>query len=203
MKKLGIIGAGGHGKVLADIAIKNDYKEIIFFDDDITIKECAGYPVVGTSKEIEQYKDYDFIVAVGNATIRKTIQTQLEQQNYSIATLIHPNATISRRVQIDKGAVVMAGAVINSDTIIKKGCIINTCASLDHDNYIEEYSHISVGAHLGGTVKIGKNCWIGIGSTIINNCSLCDDCVIGAGAVVVKDIDTKGTYVGVPAKKIK
>lgn len=203
MKKLGIIGAGGHGKVLADIAIKNDYKEIIFFDDDITIKECAGYPVVGTSKEIEQYKDYDFIVAVGNAIIRKTIQTQLEQQGYSIATLIHPNATISRRVQIDKGTVVMAGTVINSDTIVKKGCIINTCASLDHDNYIEEYSHISVGAHLGGTVTIGKNCWIGIGSTIINNCSLCDDCVIGAGAVVVKDIDIKGTYVGVPVKRIK
>lgn len=195
-KKLVIIGASGHGKVVADIAVKNGYEDIVFLDDDETIHECGGYPVIGNSSSAEEI-DGDKIIAIGNAEIRERIQRKIK-----VITLIHPDAVISRRVEIQEGTVVMAGAIINSDTVIGKGCIINTGASVDHDCKIGNFNHISVGTHLAGTCVTGDRTWIGAGAVVSNNVSICNDCMIGAGAVVIKNIDESGTYVGVPAKKI-
>lgn len=196
MKKLVIIGASGHGKVIADIAVKNGYKEIVFLDDDENVKECAGFPVVGKTIKASSI-DGDKIVAIGNAKIRERIQRNIND----LATLIHPNAIISRRVKIGKGSVVMAGAVINSDVVVGKGCIINTGASVDHDCKIENFVHVSVGTHVAGNCIIGERTWIGAGATVSNNISICNDCMIGAGAVVIKNIEKQGTYIGVPAKE--
>ena len=196
VKRLIIIGASGHGKVIADIAVRNGYKDIVFLDDDESIRECAGFPVIGKTKEAKSL-DGDKIVAIGNAKIRERIQKELET-----ITLIHPGATIGRRVSVGNGTVVMAGAVINSDTVIGDGCIINTAASVDHDCMIENYVHVAVGAHLCGTVHVGKNTWIGAGATVSNNINICNDCMIGAGAVVTKDIHEEGIYIGVPVTKM-
>lgn len=201
MKKLAIIGASGHGKVIADIAVKNGYKEIVFLDDNPNVQECAGFRVVGTSEDVDKYSDYDIIVAIGNASIRKKIHKQVGE--YRLTTLIHPQSVISRRVTIGKGTVVMAGAIINSDTKIGEGCIINTGASVDHDCNIGDFVHVSVGAHVAGTVTVEDSTWIGAGATVSNNVAICGECMIGAGAVVVKNIKESGTYVGSPAEKIK
>lgn len=203
--RLVIIGAGGHGKVVADIAMKlNKYEEIIFLDDHNVGKNCLGIPIVGRCEDVDRYIcKYDFFVAIGNAAVRQQLSEQLEQKNAELAILIHPNAVLAQHITIGKGTVVMAGAVINPDSKIGKGCIINTCASVDHDCSVESYAHISVGAHLAGTVKIGTKTLIGAGATISNNVEIADECMIGAGAVVVKTIVEKGTYVGVPARKIK
>lgn len=198
LNRLVIIGASGHGKVIADIAVKCGYKDILFLDDNENVKECAGFPVIGKVSDAVTMED-DKIVAIGNAEIREKIQSQLS----NLVTLIHPSAVVSRRVEIGKGTVVMAGAVINSDVIIGKGCIINTGASVDHDCKLEDFVHVSVGAHVAGTVAIGRKTWIGAGATISNNVSICGHCMIGAGAVAVKDIIEPGTYVGAPVKKIK
>ena len=202
-RQLVIIGASGHGKVIADIAKKLNYSEIVFLDDDTTLVECNGYRVVGTTTDIKNYKSYKFIVAIGNAGIRKKIQNQLTNENLKITTLVHPNAVIGENVVLGEGTVVMAGAVVNPCVTIGNGCIINTCASVDHDCVIGDFAHVSVGAHVAGTVIIGENTWIGAGATIINNLNICGSCMIGAGAVVVKDITEKGTYIGVPAKRLK
>lgn len=201
MKKIIIIGASGHGKVVADIAKRNGYGEILFLDDNEKIDECGGYKVIGKVNDFI-YHDCDMIVAIGDAKIRKRIQNLLEQQQKSIVTLIHPNAVIGECVSIGMGAVVMAGAVVNPHTEIGKGCIINTCSSVDHDNIIGDYVHISVGAHIAGSVKICNEVWIGVGAAIINNISVESECIIGAGAVVICDIKEPGTYVGVPAKRV-
>ena len=97
----------------------------------------------------------------------------------------------------------MPNAVVNNSAVVGKGVIINTCASVDHDDIIGDFVHIACGVHIAGTATVGKGTWIGIGATISNNVSVCDNLKIGAGAVVVKDITEKGTYVGVPARKIK
>lgn len=201
MKRLAIIGASGHGKVIADIAVKNGYKEIVFLDDNPNVQECAGFRVVGTSEDVDKYSDYDIIVAIGNASIRKKIHKQVGE--YRLTTLIHPQSVISRRVTIGKGTVVMAGTIINSDTKIGEGCIINTGASVDHDCNIGDFVHVSVGAHVAGTVTVEDSTWIGAGATVSNNVAICGECMIGAGAVVVKNIKESGTYVGSPAEKIK
>lgn len=198
LKKLIIIGASGHGKVVADIAVKNGYEEIVFLDDNENVKECAGFPVIGRSckaVDIEGNK----IVAIGNARVREQIQQNLK----NVVTLIHPDAVISRRVEIGEGSVVMAGTVINSDVVIGKGCIINTGASVDHDCKIGDFVHVSVGAHVAGTCEIGERTWIGAGAVVSNNISIYRDCMIGAGTVVIKNINKKGTYIGNPAIRVR
>jgi sugar O-acyltransferase (sialic acid O-acetyltransferase NeuD family) len=197
MKKIVIIGASGHGKVIADIALKNGYKNIFFLDDNENIKECAGFPVIGKINQAYSMDD-DMIVAIGNSKIREMIQSRLSH----IVTLIHPDAVISRRVKIGEGSVVMAGVVINSDVTIGKGAIINTGSTIDHDCNILDFCHISIGAHLAGTVNVGLRTWVGAGVIVKNNIDICNDCMIGAGAVVVKNIKEIGTYVGVPARRL-
>lgn len=203
MKKLIIIGASGHGKVVADNAAKNGYEEIAFLDDNPDVKECGGYPVVGKVTETDNFQACDFFVAIGNPAIRARIQKTLEDQKHDVATLIHPNAVIAPDVKIGHGTAVMAGAVVNPGTVIGNGCIVNTGATVDHDNIIGNYVHVSVGSHIAGTVRIGDGTWIGAGAIVSNNISICSGCMIGAGAVVVKNIEETGTYVGVPARKQK
>lgn len=202
--KLLIIGASGHGKVVADIAMKmNKWQSIAFLDDDERIKSSMGIEVIGKSVDaFTHIEDYDIFVGVGNNATREKIQERLEAEGASIPILIHPNAAIGEQVKLEFGIVVMAGVVINCCTNIGKGCIINTGATIDHDNLIEDFVHISPGAHLAGTVKVGKGTWLGIGSVVSNNVNITSGCKVGAGAVVVKDITETGTYVGVPARKI-
>ena len=199
MRKLAIIGASGHGKVVADIARKNGYSEIVFLDDDENIRECGSYSVIGDSSQAGRI-DADVIVGIGNADIRMRIQESIPEEK--LATLIHPDAVVAEDVVIGSGTVVMAGAVINPGAKIGKGCIINTCASVDHDCEVGNYVHISVGSHLCGTVTVGNETWIGAGATVSNNISICSDCLIGAGAVVVKDILEAGMFIGLPAKRV-
>lgn len=202
--KLLIIGASGHGKVVADVALKmNRWKSIAFLDDNNTIKTLMSFEVIGTSKNLFKYIDYyEIFVGIGNNATRHKIIKTLETYGASIPTLIHPKAIIGSHVDIGVGTVVMAGVIINACTKIGKGCIVNTSATIDHDNEIEDFVHISPGVHLAGTVKVGKGSWLGIGSTVINDITITSDCKIGAGAVVVKNLLESGIYIGIPAKKV-
>lgn len=202
-KQIVIIGAGGHGKVVADIARKNGYDDIVFLDDNNALAECEGYPVCGTGREFDKFPGRDFVVAIGNSHIRQALQKEIAGKGMRFATLVHPNAVVSESAQLGEGSVVMAGAVINPNAKIGKGCIVNTCASVDHDCCIGAYTHISVGAHIAGTVTIGIHCFVGAGAVVSNNIQIAEETILGAGAVVVKSIDQSGVYVGVPAKKIK
>ena len=201
-KQLVIIGASGHGKVIADIGEKNGYTEIIFLDDNEAVKTCGKYSVVGASDDAIKYPCGDYIVGIGKAEIRKRIQEKLIANGLHVVTLIHPNAVVASDVSLGVGTVVMAGAVINPGTTVGNGCIINTGATVDHDNTISDYVHVSVGSHLAGTVSIGECTWVGAGAIVNNDVSICENCMVGAGAVVINNITEPDTYIGVPARKI-
>lgn len=203
MSSLVIVGASGHGRVVADIAEKNGYMEIVFFDDNPSSQMCGKHKVVGGCKDALSYKGYDFIVAIGNAAVRRKIQSELDRMGLHIVSLIHPAAVVAPDVKIGKGSVVVAGAVINPGAQIGQGCIVNTCSSVDHDCRIGDYVHVSVGAHVAGNAVIGDNTWIGAGATVSNNVEIISDCMIGAGAVVVKNITEADTYIGVPTRKME
>ena len=200
-KKLIIIGASGHGKVLLDIALKNEYEVLGFLDDNTERKELAGYPVLGTVSQSVQYKDEaSFVIGIGSNAVRKKIAN-----NYDLewATLVHPNATIGIGATIGAGTVIMANAVVIPFATVGKHCIINTSSVVEHDNQIADYVHISPGAVLAGTVTVGEETHIGANAVVRNNLEITSECVVGAGAAVVKDIAEKGTYAGVPAGRIK
>ncbi len=200
-KQLVIIGASGHGKVIADIALKVGYEIIGFLDDDALLKEVCGFPVLGNIMKTDHYKDKcEFVIAIGNNTIREKIAKQYDM---NCATLVHPAAIIGQDVQIEEGTVVMANAVINSSSHIGKHCIINTGAVVEHDNFLQDYVHVSPNATLAGTVHLGERVHVGVGACVKNNMTVIEDVVIGAGAAVVKDITETGVYVGVPARRIR
>ena len=199
-KELIIIGASGHGKVVADIARKNGYEKISFLDDNEALQKCGGYDVIGRSEDASAY-GCDFAVAVGNAKIRRKIMEMLRREGKNTPTLIHPNAVLAEDVSVGAGTVIMAGAVVNPGAKIGQGCIVNTGASVDHDCTLGDFVHVSVGAHIAGTVEIGDETWVGIGAAVSNNLCVDGGCMIGAGAVVVKNIDEAGVYIGVPARK--
>lgn len=201
--KLIIIGAGGHGKVVANIATLNGYKEIFFLDDD-TSKKCIGkYQIIGTIKDISKYKnEYDFFIAIGNNQIRKKLSMLLLDNNIKPVSLIHPSAVIDDTVQIGYGVVIMANAVINADTMIGNSVIVNTASSIDHDCIINDYVHISPGVHIAGNVHIGEETWLCIGSIIINNITIGANIIVGAGTTVIDNINNAGKYVGLPLRKI-
>ena len=194
MKRLLIIGAGGHGRVAADIASHCGYRDIAYLDD------APRDGVIGTVADAGTYLDTaDFFVAIGNNLIRERIQRELEAANASIVTLIHPSAVVAGGACVGRGTMIAAGAIICVDVTIGDGVIVNTAASVDHDCTVGDFAHVSVGSHVCGTVNIGSRTWIGAGATVINNVDVGDDCMIGAGAVVVKPIVNSGLYKGVPA----
>lgn len=193
MREVIIIGAGGHGQVVADVILASGDRVIGFLDDDPTKPD-----VIGPIDLCERY-ECEFVVAIGNAALREKIASK----QLKWYTAVHPSAIISPSAQIGEGTVVMPNVVINANAVIGKHCIINTGAIIEHDNHVGNFVHVSVGAKLGGTVCVEKSTWIGMGTTVSNNISICEDCVIGAGGVVVRDINESGTYVGVPVRKIK
>ena len=195
MKRLVILGASGHGRVAADIAGKNGYDSIAFLDD--TKKTCGRYPVMGESARFSEY-DCDFFVAIGNPQVRRRMQEMLLTAGKQVTTLIHPSAVIGEDVTLGAGTLVAAGAVINPGAVIGRHSNIYPVSCV-----LEDFVHIAVGAHVAGTVSVGAGTWIGAGATVSNNLQICGGCMIGAGAVVIKSITESGTYVGVPAEKIK
>ena len=201
-KNVIIVGAGGHAKVVADIILKNGDKIVGFLDGVHPCGEFIGYPKLGKDIDFVNFLDCYFIIAIGNASARERLAAMMKDAKWY--TAIHPDAIISKiDTSIDEGSVIMANATINSGAHIGKHCIINTGCVVEHDNRIEDFVHISVGAKIAGTVSIGASTWIGVGATVSNNITICNNCMIGAGAVVVKDIRESGTYIGVPAKRIK
>ena len=204
-----IMGAGGHAKVIADIIHKSGDNVLGFLDDtkekgNIIIKDI-NLKVIGKVDECVKISKINsnvkFIIAIGNNQIRKQISERYKDIEYY--TAIHPSAQIALDVEIEEGTAIMANACINTSAKIGKHCIINTGAIVEHDNQIENYVHISPNGTCCGTVKIGELTHIGAGAIVKNNINITSECVIGAGTIVVKDINEKGTYIGVPAKKMK
>ena len=197
MNDLIIIGAGGHGRVCADIAALNGYQTVRFLDDR---EGAAEGPAAAFARYLP---DCDFFVAIGHNGTRKTFIQAILNAGGRLVSLIHPNSTVARSATVGVGSVIMAGAVVNPGAVVGKGVILNTCCSVDHDCSIGEYAHISVGTHLAGTVEIGEGVLVGAGATVINNLAIADHAVIGAGGVVIDEITEPGTYVGVPVRKIR
>lgn len=194
-----IIGASGHGKVIAEI-IKSQKKFNIecFLDDAEKGASFFGYPLFlreSYSKEIK-----NLFIAIGNNKIRKKIQSEFKANFPSIR---HSSSVLSDSVSFGRGSCFMANSTVNADTLIGEQCIINTSASIDHDCNIGDFVHISPNVSLAGNVKVGELSHIGIGSTVIQGINIGKNVLVGAGSVIINDIPDNSVVIGVPGRIIK
>ena len=189
-KKLAIIGAGGHGKVVGEIALLNNYKIINFYDDRANKIKDFPFIISGSFKELkDNLNDYDsFFVAIGENKVRFEIMEWLKNYDLNIVNLVHPSSTISKFSSLGLGNCIMANAVVNAGTTIKEGVIINTSTSVDHDCLIEDFAHISPNSTLSGGVKIGKFTHLGSGTSVHPGINIGDNVKIGIGSKIFKDI---------------
>lgn len=203
MKRLAILGASGHGKVIADTAELCGWEKIAFFDDAFPRFDINGaWPILGSFKDLlQQLPSFDAVfVAIGNNRVRLAKLNELLANGADIATLIHPAACVSRYANIGVGSVILAGAVVNAYADINLGCILNTHCSVDHDCIVGRAVHISPGGHLAGAVVIGEASWVGIGACVRQLVVIGRDVMVGAGAAVVSDVPDDATFCGVPAR---
>lgn len=202
-RALAILGAGGHGRVVADCAEALGWARIDFFDDGGGAAS-GPWPVVGRIADFDgRVADYDaVIVGIGDNRTRLRLHRDLAGRGATLATLVHPSATISRHAGIGAGTVIFAGAVVNVGAVVGEACILNTGAGVDHDCRLADGVHVSPGAHLGGGVSVGECGWIGIGAAVRHVVSIGRDVQVGAGAAVVSDVADDLVVVGVPARPL-
>ena len=210
MRRLGIFGAGGHAKVAADTAIASGAFELIGFYDDNQARHGERFYqercVLGGLNELlddlqQGMLDVAF-VALGNSAVRQRIGEELTAAGHPLATLIHPQATLSPTATLGAGTLVVAGAIINADTRVGDHVIINTRASVDHDCIIAHGVHIAPGATLCGGVQVGERSFVCAGATMIPLTKLPADSTLGAGSTLLSPADAPGVWVGSPARRI-
>ncbi|MEZ9470059.1 acetyltransferase [Vibrio lentus] len=205
MTKCAILGASGHGKVVAEIAELNGYKNIHFYDDRWPkLTEIEHWQVVGSTDTLLAHcVDYNaVIVAIGHNQTRLQKQSLLSDHGAKFLVLAHPSAILSKYAQIGDGSVLMAGSVVNPFSRLGRSCIINTNASVDHDCALSDGVHISPGASLAGGVHIGTSSWIGINATVKQLVKVGSQSVIAAGAAVIYDVVDYQIMAGVPAQPL-
>ncbi|QIB52599.1 acetyltransferase [Pseudomonas sp. OIL-1] len=203
MRRLAILGASGHGKVVADCAEMCGWQAVEFFDDAWPNKQSnSRWSILGnTAVLLERIKEFDgVLVAVGNNSVRADKLRELSRAGAILPVLLHPSAVVSRYTTVGAGSVVLAGAVINVDCSIGIGAIINTSATVDHDCFLGEAVHVSPGVHLAGGVTVGDQSWLGIGSSVRQLVQIGVGVTVGAGAAVVANIPDACTVAGVPAR---
>lgn len=204
MKRLILVGGGGHCKSVIDVAECAGYTIMGILDKPEEVgKHVLSYEVIGTDDDMVKYADQaEFVVTVGqikSPDLRIKLHKMLADAGCRLATIVSPTAHVSKYATIGEGTVVMHQAVVNADAKIGKGCIINTFANIEHDVVIGDYCHISTGSMVNGECMVGKRCFIGSQSVLANCITIGDDIIVGAGSCVRKSITGKGIYAGNPA----
>jgi sugar O-acyltransferase (sialic acid O-acetyltransferase NeuD family) len=205
-RRLAILGAGGHGKVVADTAVESGWDDLTFFDDGAEPQgSIGGWLVVGGSDALRASLDgfTAVVVAIGHNRVRLAKTRELIAVGAKLATLIHPRAYVARDVRIGPGTVVLAGAVVQPGSAIGTAVIVNTGATVDHDCALGDGVHVCPGANVAGCVSVGDCAWLGIGCSVRQTLTIGADAVVGGGAAVVADVADGTTVVGVPARPMK
>jgi sugar O-acyltransferase (sialic acid O-acetyltransferase NeuD family) len=208
--KVLILGAGGHGQVIADILVqmqRNGHTlEILGYLDDNAERSglsLLGFPVLGQFAQLKTIEHDAVIIGVGSNSARYDLYERLLQSGEHFVTACHPSAVIGSGVSIEPGTVIGAGVIVNPVTTIGANVILNTGCTVDHHNHIGAHAHIAPGSHLGGDVNIGIGTLVGIGATVMPQRNIGDWSIVGAGSVVTRSIPDQVVVTGVPAQIVR
>lgn len=202
MKRLALLGASGHGKVVADVALACGWGAVEFFDDAWPKCQQNGpWPISGDFTELSaRLQDFQgVIVSIGDCAVRWAKHQTLQAAGAPLVTVVHPSAVVSRYAALGVGTVVMACAVVNIGAVVGQAGIINTGATVDHDCRLGDAVHICPGAHLSGNVQVGAGSWVGVGAKVKQGITIGQHVMVGAGAVVVQVVSDGLTVIGNPA----
>lgn len=211
MKKILLIGGGGHCKSVLDSMIeRNEYDDIAIIDKNQYIgKNVMGISIIGSDEDLvrlfENGYKYAFITlgSIGDSSHRIRVFEIISKIGYEIPVIVDKSANLSKYSRLEQGVFVGKNSVINAGSVIKKGAIINSGAIVEHDCEIGEFSHISPGVVLGGGVFVGERCHIGINSSIKQEIYIGNDSIVGMGSVVLNNIKSKSTVYGNPCREVK
>ena len=204
--RLAILGASGHGKVVADAAALAGWDEVMFFDDAWPqLAKNGPWLIAGNTEALLQgLREFDgVVVAIGNNRIRQLKRNELTVAGARLVSVVHPSAVVSKHALVGVGSVVFANAVINACAKLGRGCIVNTGAVVGHDCVLGDFAHVSPNAVMAGGVKVGPLAWVGACASIRQLIEVGEGAVVGMGAVVTKNVPPGVTVVGNPAKVLK
>ncbi len=203
-----IVGAGGHGRVLADALLLSGRTVLGFVDADATLHDTTvmGLKVLGDDSRLiaGEWPEAELVNGIGGppgGRVRRDVQTRLETHGRRFTGVRHPSAVISPFAEVDATAQVLARTVVQAGAVVCHGCIVNTGAVVEHDCTLEAFTHCAPGSILCGDVRIGATCHIGAGAVVREGVTLGDGVVVGAGAVVVDDHAGPALLLGVPARR--
>ena len=199
MKRLVVLGAGGHAKVVIATAEAAGWEIAAVLDDDPARagQLVLGHAIAGPIASGLADAGATCVIAIGSNATRRALAATARCR---FATLVHPAACVHATVELGAGTVVFAGAVIQPDVCIGAHGIVNTAASIDHDCTLGEAVHVAPGARLAGGVHVGDETMLGIGSAVIPSIRIGARSTVGAGAVVVRDVADGVVVMGVPAR---
>ena len=197
-----VYGAGGHGKVVAEMLTAGGRTVEGFLDDNSSLRGSSvlGLPVYLAEEWLRAHPGTQVALGVGNNVAREHVATRVRHSGSRILTVIHPASIVARSARIGEGAAIMPAAVVNPESEIGEGVIINTGAIVEHDVRVGRYAHLSPNSAAGGGAQIGPYTHIGMGASLLPLKKVGASCVVGAGAVVISDIPDGQIAYGVPAK---
>lgn len=205
-----IVGAGGHGLEIEAYLGQIPLFQLAGFIDDHKPRgsKWGATTVLGGIADLETIFDrtpYQYITAVGANRARREMAARLEALGGPItaAVLRHPSSSVGEDVEIGQGSCLAPGAIVTTHARIGKHVILNVKASVSHDSVIGDYVNLNPGATICGQVTIGEGSYIGAGATVLNGINIGAWSMIGAGAVVTRDVPSRVTVVGVPARVIQ
>ena len=203
VRRLWIIGAGGHAKVVVDTCRAAGIVPERALDDRINLagQHILGVPVTAPIPSLDAWQDAgaDGFIAIGSNRARQALASRIRGVRWS--TVVHPSSLVSRSAHISEGAFVAARAVVQPDARVGYHTIINTGVIVEHDCVIGDYAHLAPGSILTGSVIVGSGVLIGAGCVVVPGITIGDGAVCGAGSVVIADVPPGAVVKGIPARQ--
>lgn len=199
-----LYGAGGHAKVVYDaIAASNHIVVSAIVDEDSGLQglQFSDFVILPPSF-LHGTKGAAVHLSIGDNAIRQRIISELTARDFSLLSIVHPCAIVSKESSVESGCFLAAGAIVGPDSWVGAGSIVNHAAVVDHDCSVGPYSHLCPNATLGGGVVLGEGVLVGAGAVVLPGIRIGENAIIGAGAVVISDVNPRQTVLGIPAAQI-
>jgi len=200
MNYLVLYGCGGHSRSVADVILYNDPSaKLVFVDEQAGESETIfGFHVVNA---LELSHVAQCFIAIGDNARRK--EKFIEIGSARLVTVVSKRAYIGTNATIGSGSFVAHSSHLGPEVVVGHNTILNTGAIIEHESRIGNHTHIGPNATICGRSQIGDSVLIGAATYVADKVRICSHAVIGANSTIISDITEPGTYVGMPARKVK